>query len=332
MTSIERENTMPNVLVADTGSEYQAGMIHQLAKCGYTPILVTSVRTALRTLGQEAIQVAVLGAEFEGVQAADLIPLLKIENRNLAIVLVADDPAPQLARRIRQAGIFYHALRPSDPEDTGEILQAVKCAVTRLNQSGLNFAGQDSRQENKSSTIQMTKGEHHENEKPSSRNNFLSVDLGNTVPGRSSCPGGSQRFGGLGISRLLRINRHGATCSGDVTPDRHGQRTGDWQEQNPESISQVIARPLLQLIITEVIMTRWIILGGAVVFASGLTALAALVPELFHGFSGIVIWMFLGFCSIIVVAQLFSAVRALLALTQKPFAQKIEQLVRGGKS
>jgi hypothetical protein len=79
-------------------------------------------------------------------------------------------------------------------------------------------------------------------------------------------------------------------------------------------------------------MTRWIILGGALVRATGLVALAVLVPELFQGFSGIVIWMFLGFCSIIVVAQLFSAARALLALTQKPFAQKIEQPVRGGES
>ena len=79
-------------------------------------------------------------------------------------------------------------------------------------------------------------------------------------------------------------------------------------------------------------MTRWIILGGAVLLAAGLTTLAALAPELFHGFSGIVIWMFLGFCSIIVVAQLLSALRALLELTKKPFAQKSEQLVKGGKS
>ena len=79
-------------------------------------------------------------------------------------------------------------------------------------------------------------------------------------------------------------------------------------------------------------MTRWIILGGAVILAAGLTALAALVPETFHGFSGIVIWLFLGFCSIIVVAQLFSAFGALLELSKKPFAQKSEQLVKGGKS
>lgn len=79
-------------------------------------------------------------------------------------------------------------------------------------------------------------------------------------------------------------------------------------------------------------MTRWIILGGAVVLTSVLTAVAVLVPDLFRGFSGIVIWVFLGFCSIIVVAQLLAAVRSLLDLARKPFAQRSEQMTRGEKS
>lgn len=78
-------------------------------------------------------------------------------------------------------------------------------------------------------------------------------------------------------------------------------------------------------------MTRWIILGGAVLLAAVVTAAAALTPAVFQGLSGIVIWMFLGFCSIIVVAQLFSAIRALLDLMRKPLARKAGQHADGGE-
>lgn len=79
-------------------------------------------------------------------------------------------------------------------------------------------------------------------------------------------------------------------------------------------------------------MTRWIILGGAVVLASGLAVLAAWVPALFHGWSGLVIRMFLGFCSIIVVAQFISALRDLARRLPKPFVQRSARLVRGEPS
>lgn len=323
---------MPRVLIVDKKSSYQAGMIRLLEKNGHNTVVATTLEDAIHSMRQEPIPIAVLGSEFDGLQAADVIPALKAENLKLVIVLVADDLTPSSERRIRQAGIFYHALRPSRREDTREILQAVNCAVDSLKPKSLPPAEQGPDQLLKTSTPLNAKGVRHENEKTAIRNNDLSTSFRNPCAGSTSGSRRSQRHSGLGISRFLRINRHGSTRASAVDDVRHAQRTCDFQEQGSGSDDQVITRPLLQLIIMEVVMTRWIILGGAVVLASGLTTLATFVPEFFHGFNGIVIWMFLGFCSIIVVAQLWSAVNALLVLTQKPFAQVIEQLVRGGKS
>jgi CheY-like chemotaxis protein len=319
---------MYRVLIADAKTDYQVGIARLLEENGYPTLIATGMQDALEQLRQERIQVVVLGAEFDGRQAADLIPQLKNGNRHLAILLVADDQVPQLARRIRQAGIFYHALYPSRPEDGSEILQAVKCAFASLNQNAQALSGQG----RGSSTFPNEKGEHHENAKTASRNDSLSASFVNAGPGGSGGARRSQRPGGLGLSRLLRLNRDRAAGAGNSAFDRDDQGAAPLEEQIAESVSQIIARPVLQLILREVIMTRWIILGGAVILAAGLTALAALVPETFHGFSGIVIWLFLGFCSIIVVAQLLSAFSALLELSKKPFAQKSEQLVKGGKS
>lgn len=85
----------------------------------------------------------------------------------------------------------------------------------------------------------------------------------------------------------------------------------------------------------EVKMTKWIILGGAALLAAGLSALNALYPAALQGFSGLVIWFFLGFCGIIVVAQVVAAVQALLALgrrqAQQVAREPAEQTLKGGQ-
>jgi len=60
------------------------------------------------------------------------VPLLKRCNRKLTIVLIADDTPLPLIRKVREEGIFYHALRPTEPEGEEEIRQVVKCAVENL--------------------------------------------------------------------------------------------------------------------------------------------------------------------------------------------------------
>jgi response regulator of citrate/malate metabolism len=64
--------------------------------------------------------------------AAELIPLLKQCNRNVTIILVSNEESPPAIRKIRNEGIFYHALKPVKPEDTEEIRQAVKCAFENI--------------------------------------------------------------------------------------------------------------------------------------------------------------------------------------------------------
>ena len=82
-------------------------------------------------------------------------------------------------------------------------------------------------------------------------------------------------------------------------------------------------------------MARWIILGGALVLGIGLAALATWHPEPLGGFSGLVIWIFLGYCGIIVVAQVGAAVRDVTMLARRMTATrvgaKLQRVHEGGK-
>jgi len=107
-------------------------MAELLSGEGYSVTVTDSAADALSGILKKSAQVVLLGSEFDELAAAELIPLLKQCNRDLTIILVSNEESQPTMRKIRSEGIFYHALKPSKPEDTEEIRQAVKCAFENV--------------------------------------------------------------------------------------------------------------------------------------------------------------------------------------------------------
>jgi len=77
--------------------------------------------------------IVLLGSRFEEkISAAEVISLLRECNKNLNIILISDENSPEMLRRIREKGIFYHALKPQSREDNEELMSVVECAVEGL--------------------------------------------------------------------------------------------------------------------------------------------------------------------------------------------------------
>lgn len=74
------------------------------------------------------IQVILLDDEIEGVKAYDLIPLLK-KNPKVQVIVISSEESFGFVKRLRGAGIFYHAMKPVDLE---EIRSAVECAFEKI--------------------------------------------------------------------------------------------------------------------------------------------------------------------------------------------------------
>lgn len=99
---------------------------------GYNVIVTNSVASALAGILKKTAQVVLLGTKFDEFTAAELIPLLKQCNRKLNIILIAAAPSLPLIRKLRNEGIFYHALKPVDADDRAELKQAVECAFESI--------------------------------------------------------------------------------------------------------------------------------------------------------------------------------------------------------
>ncbi len=120
------------LLIAEQDLESRKRMANLFIEAGYHVTVTDSAASALYDVLKNTAQVVILSSEFDEVRAADLIPLLKRCNRNLTVILVTGELPLPLVRRLRREGIFYHALKPLQPEDSEEIRQAVSCAFASL--------------------------------------------------------------------------------------------------------------------------------------------------------------------------------------------------------
>jgi DNA-binding NtrC family response regulator len=100
---------------------------------GYRAETVSIVSEVLRKVRKERIQVILLNEEIEGVKACDLIPLLKA-NRNVQVIVISSEQSLGSVKRLREAGIFYHAMKPMDLE---EIRSAVESAFKKIERESL---------------------------------------------------------------------------------------------------------------------------------------------------------------------------------------------------
>jgi FixJ family two-component response regulator len=125
-----------SIIIADRDTEYLRQVADFFRKEGYQVETTDSAVHVLCSILEKQTPVLLLGSDFDKkVSSANLIQLLKKCNRHLDIIMVSDEMPLPLARKIRQEGIFYHALKPAVPGDTEELGLAVKCAFNGLRTS-----------------------------------------------------------------------------------------------------------------------------------------------------------------------------------------------------
>jgi DNA-binding NtrC family response regulator len=123
----------PGILIADRDGATRRQLSRLLNDAGYQVRTTDSAADVLVEILKRDTRIVLLGSAFdEPVTAAELIPLLKRCCRELVIILVADETSLPILRRIRQEGIFYHALRPVQPQAGEDLRQALQCAYKNV--------------------------------------------------------------------------------------------------------------------------------------------------------------------------------------------------------
>jgi DNA-binding NtrC family response regulator len=116
------------VLIACQEGLCAGSLMSFLNGSGYGVETPETVSEIIQTTRNEAVHVVLLNEEIEGVRACDLVPLFKKINGTIQVIVISSEVPLGPAKRLRGAGIFYHAMKPVDLE---EIKSAVKCACEK---------------------------------------------------------------------------------------------------------------------------------------------------------------------------------------------------------
>ncbi len=118
------------IIIADSVASFGRQLARSFQRAGYRTLTADSMPQLLGSLLEERSPVLLLASDFNpDLAPSDLLRLVKQCNRHLQVILFSDQMTLASTRKVREQGIFYHALRPASADDTEELVLAVESAL-----------------------------------------------------------------------------------------------------------------------------------------------------------------------------------------------------------
>jgi DNA-binding NtrC family response regulator len=117
------------ILLAYQDDSWIRSLLTLLPGTGYRIEATKLVSDVLQKIRGKDPYVVLLDDEMEGIKAYDLVPLFKKVRPRVQIIVISSDESIRFAKCLRDAGIFYQAMKPIDSE---EIRSAVACAFEKI--------------------------------------------------------------------------------------------------------------------------------------------------------------------------------------------------------
>jgi len=122
------------VLIAYQDDQWVQSFSRSFQGTGCRVETAKGVSDLVRSVRGGAVDVVLLNDEMEGIKAYELVPLIKKINGSVQVIVISSEESLGSVRRLRGAGIFYHAMKPVDVE---EIRSAVECAFEKIERENL---------------------------------------------------------------------------------------------------------------------------------------------------------------------------------------------------
>ena len=117
------------ILIAYQDDSWIKELSNLLNDTGYRIETTKVVSEIIRKVRGRDTYVVLLDDKMEEIKACDLVPLFKKINPRVQIIVISSEESIGWVKRLRDAGIFYQAMKPVDLE---EIRSAVACAFEKI--------------------------------------------------------------------------------------------------------------------------------------------------------------------------------------------------------
>jgi len=123
------------VYIADDNPQNSALLQEALQTGGYAHEATRDISALVNALQEHQGGTVLLGASFSGMDALNVIPVLKQMAKKACVILVAEAVSVAYERQAREQGIFYHALPPQTSDDVKELQLVLSSAAAKQQQA-----------------------------------------------------------------------------------------------------------------------------------------------------------------------------------------------------
>ena len=117
------------ILIAYQDNSWDDSLAVLFRGVGYKVEKARAISEMIRRVRKGNIHVILIDDEVEGVNACDIVPLLKNINARIQVIVISSEESIGSAKRLLGAGIFYQAM---EPVDFKEVKAAVECAFQKI--------------------------------------------------------------------------------------------------------------------------------------------------------------------------------------------------------
>jgi len=129
------------ILIADVDDENVELLSSVFIKEGYMVDRAKRVSQVLEKIQTSQVDVLILDVEMPGMKGYEIIPVIKRINNKIPIIMTSIDNSLELAKRVREAGVFFYIIKPLDIEEIKLVVRDAFRKIGKRNKGTHNLYG-----------------------------------------------------------------------------------------------------------------------------------------------------------------------------------------------
>lgn len=119
----------PTILIADTNNQTRKQLKNLFRRERYIVETACMASEVIKQVQNNNIDIVIMDVDLLEMKGYEIVQILKKIHGNLPIIMMSQDSSLEVAKRVRETGVFFYALKPLDVD---EIITAVSDAFKKI--------------------------------------------------------------------------------------------------------------------------------------------------------------------------------------------------------
>ena len=110
------------ILVADTNAKDRRFLLNLLTEEKFKVVTAQLGCDVIKKVQSMDVDIVIMDVDLVEMKGYEIVPILKKINSKLPIIMMSSDNSLERAKRVREKGVFYYAIKPLDTDEIKAVI------------------------------------------------------------------------------------------------------------------------------------------------------------------------------------------------------------------